>query len=47
LLPAPDAATDVASRSLPGDLILVMGAGDIWTIEQDILARLAERGAAR
>jgi UDP-N-acetylmuramate--alanine ligase len=46
LLPALDAADDVASRSQPGDLILVMGAGDIWTIEQDILARLAEREAA-
>jgi UDP-N-acetylmuramate--alanine ligase len=40
------AAKAVVSSARPGDLVLVMGAGDIWTIEQNILDGLSGRPAA-
>src|SRR6185503_16066055 len=44
LLPAERAADRVAAEAQPGELVLVMGAGDVWMIEPRILAGLAERG---
>jgi len=37
------AADRVAADAQPGDLVLVMGAGDIWTIETTILLKLRVR----
>ena len=42
-LPATAAADLVVERAAPGDLVLVMGAGDVWTIEPRILAGLRAR----
>ncbi|MPZ14072.1 MAG: UDP-N-acetylmuramate--L-alanine ligase [Chloroflexi bacterium] len=44
-LSAADAAEFVAESVQPGDLVLVMGAGDIWQIEKDILAGLQRRSS--
>lgn len=40
---AEQAAELVAAEAKPGDVVVVMGAGDIWTIETGILDRLAAR----
>jgi UDP-N-acetylmuramate--alanine ligase len=37
---AEDAVTRIGHEARPGDLVLVMGAGDIWTIERQILTVL-------
>ncbi len=42
-LPPDEAASRVATRAEAGDLVLVMGAGDIWGIEQKILTGLSDR----
>lgn len=42
-LPATAAANLVVERAVSGDLVLVMGAGDVWTIEPRILAGLRAR----
>jgi UDP-N-acetylmuramate--alanine ligase len=41
-----DAIAAVASEATPGDVVLVMGAGDVWTIESPLLAALEERFGA-
>jgi UDP-N-acetylmuramate--alanine ligase len=43
LLPADDAAEYVGRHAQPGDLVLVMGAGDIWQVEQPMCDLLAAR----
>ncbi|HKX19663.1 MAG TPA: UDP-N-acetylmuramate--L-alanine ligase [bacterium] len=40
-----DAAALVAAEARPGDLILTVGAGDVWTVADDVTARLRRRGA--
>lgn len=40
-----DAAALVAAEARPGDLILTVGAGDIWKVADDVTARLRRRGA--
>jgi len=42
-LPAPAAADIVAEGAQPGDVVLVMGAGDVWTIEPRIFTGLRAR----
>lgn len=42
-MPAAQAAEAVAAAAQPGDLLLVMGAGDVCEIEPQILGRLRER----
>lgn len=44
-MPAVEAGEAVAAAAQPGDLLLVMGAGDVWEIEPRILRRLRERHA--
>jgi len=34
----------VAAVARPGDIVLVMGAGDIWKIGEEIVRRLATEG---
>jgi UDP-N-acetylmuramate--alanine ligase len=41
-----DAAALVAAEARPGDLILTIGAGDVWKVADDVAAQLAARGAA-
>ena len=40
-----DAAAVVAAEARPGDLILTVGAGDVWKVADDVTARLRRRGA--
>ncbi|HEV2359303.1 MAG TPA: UDP-N-acetylmuramate--L-alanine ligase [bacterium] len=39
-----DAAALLAAEARPGDLILTIGAGDVWKVADDVVARLARRG---
>lgn len=39
------AVATVAAEAKPGDVVVVMGAGDIWTIEAPLMAALAERAS--
>ena len=41
-----EATRRVVAEAAPGDLVLVMGAGDIWAIEADIVEGLAARAGA-
>jgi len=41
-----DAAQRIVEEAQPGDLVLVLGAGDIWTVEQTIVDGLRSRAQA-
>jgi len=41
-----DAAALVAAEARPGDLILTIGAGDVWKVAEDVTARLLGRPAS-
>jgi UDP-N-acetylmuramate--alanine ligase len=41
-----DAAALVAAEARPGDLILTIGAGDVWKVAEDVTARLQGRPAS-
>jgi len=41
-----DAAAVVAAEARPGDLILTIGAGDVWKVADDVTARLLGRRAS-
>ena len=46
---APDpaaAAAEAAVAARPGDTVLTLGAGDVWKLGDDVLARLAAQPAA-
>ncbi len=40
-----DAAARVAAEARPGDLILTVGAGDVWKVADDVTARLRRQSA--
>jgi len=42
----PDLVAALAERTVPGDLVLVLGAGDVTNAATDLLARLAAGGGA-
>jgi UDP-N-acetylmuramate-alanine ligase len=42
-LPVEDAVAAIAQEAQPGDVIVVMGAGDIWMVERPLLDALQAR----
>jgi UDP-N-acetylmuramate--alanine ligase len=40
------AVAEIAEHAAPGDLVLVMGAGDVWRSEADLLDRLRSRSSS-
>ena len=40
------AAAEVAAEARPGDVVITLGAGDVWKLADDILARLGSPAAA-